>query len=208
MSLGYFMRLDAREGYLEKIRALPFSEDYSFLFGMSHRGGTGENPHYHLVIGTKVNAQAFRVRMKKIFDQGKGNGHMSIKPWDGDMDACAYLFHEKDAEIVLRKGVSPEQLDSFARRNAEVQVEVAAQKEKAAWRIEDEVVKRMAGKRNPSDSDVAYQIVQAAFDLNKYVPNKYLLRAMIYNVQYKLCGGDEWDQAQLIAQIVRNLLYE
>lgn len=33
--------------------------------------------------------QAFRVRFKKIFTEGKGNGHMAIKAWDGDMDACS-----------------------------------------------------------------------------------------------------------------------
>jgi len=86
---GYFVRLDARDGYRDKIDALTMNEDYTFMFGMAHKGGKGENPHYHIVIGTKVATQAFRVRMKKIFTEGKGNGHMAIKAWDGDMDACA-----------------------------------------------------------------------------------------------------------------------
>lgn len=132
------MRIDALEGYLPKIKSLEYSDDYSFIFGMKHTGSTGENAHYHLVIATKVNAQAFRVRMKKIFDQGKGNGHMSIKPWDGSDDACSYMFHEPQAVVVIKKGVSDAQLVQFHDRNQHVQAEVKEAKEKASWTIEEE----------------------------------------------------------------------
>ena len=81
------MRVDALEGYVDKLRSIPLCLDYKSMVAVRHTGNKGENPHYHFVIQTQVAGQAFRVRMRKIFDQGKGNGHMSIKPWDGSIDA-------------------------------------------------------------------------------------------------------------------------
>jgi len=144
------------------------------VFGMRHTGEKGENPHYHLVVRTKVNAQAFRVRMKKIFDQGKGNGHMSIKPWDGSSDACAYMFHEENAQIVIRKGVSDAQLIEYKARNQHVQAEVEKAKEKASWTIEEEAFNRL--KKLDHDWNAPYldhefeimkTIIRVAFDKGK-----------------------------------------
>lgn len=105
--------------------------------------------------------------MKKIFDQGKGNGHMSIKPWDGSNDACSYMFHEPDAAIVVRKGVSDAQLVEFKARNQHVQAEVTKAKEKASWTIEEEAYERLRGQKNVSDQQIMETIVRVAFDKGK-----------------------------------------
>lgn len=107
--------------------------------------------------------------MKKIFDQGKGNGHMSIKPWDGSNDACSYMFHEPDAAIVVRKGVSDAQLVEFKARNQHVQAEVTKAKEKASWTIEEEAYERLKerGYRGVTDQMIMETIVRVAFDKGK-----------------------------------------
>lgn len=209
---GFFVRLDAREGYEDKINALALNADYPEVLGVAHKGETNENPHYHLIVRTKVLPQAFRVRFKKIFDQGRGNGHMSIKPWDGDIDACAYMFHEPAARVVIRKGIDDARLEQFKERNKHVQQEVMTAKEKASWKLEAEVIKRMKADPDtfsgdqPTDYEVAYQLVRAAFDLKKYVPNRFQARGMIYNVQYALADGDVEIEMQLAQTIAEKLL--
>lgn len=107
--------------------------------------------------------------MKKIFDQGKGNGHMSIKPWDGSNDACSYMFHEPDAQIVVRKGVSDAQLVEFKARNQHVQAEVTKAKEKASWTIEEEAYQRLKGHTPNTITDqlIMETIIRVAFDKGK-----------------------------------------
>ena len=109
---GYCVRVDARDGYAEKMLMLKSVTDYEAIVAIKHKGASGENPHYHMVVRTHVKDQAFRVRMRKVFDQGKGNGHMSIKPWDGNIDAISYLFHENEDEpLVLQHNVSNETIE-------------------------------------------------------------------------------------------------
>ena len=71
--------VDARDGYAEKMLMLKSVTDYEAIVAIKHKGASGENPHYHMVVRTHIKDQAFRVRMRKVFDQGKGNGHMSIQ---------------------------------------------------------------------------------------------------------------------------------
>lgn len=188
---GYCVRVDALEGYAEKIRMLQICEDYRSIVAVRHKGRGGENPHYHLVIRTQVKSQAFRVRLKKIFDQGKGNGHMSIKPWDGCNDAISYMFHEDDnAELLIQHNVSDETIVEARQRNEQVQREIAKAKERASWKLIDEVYEQFKGKDTPYDVDIAKAIVLTAFRSGKYVPNDFLVKSMVRQIQFRLLEGD------------------
>jgi len=104
---GFLVRIDALETYREKILMLTAVEDYLSILGVQHQGVTKENPHFHLVVESTLDLQAFRKRMKKIFNLSKGNGNMSIKPWDGNEDAYSYLFHEDpNSSILVSKNIS------------------------------------------------------------------------------------------------------
>lgn len=96
---------------------------------------------------------------------------MSIKPWDGSDDACSYMFHEPDAEVVIKKGVSDAQLDQFIARNKHVQAEVKEAKEKASWTIEEEAYDRLKGLTFTNDYDqelvIMKAIIRVAFDKKK-----------------------------------------
>lgn len=190
---GYCVRVQAMDGYGERMRALTLSTDYQAIVAVKHRGATGENEHYHMVIKTQVKDQAFRVRMKKVFDKGKGNQHMSIKTWDGNIDAVSYLFHEdEDVKPIVQHNVSDETIEKARNRNREVQVKIEAAKKRASWTIEAELLEYYKQtKRSPDIHTIAKDIVLHALRQDKYVPNDFLLKAMATKIQFKLQDADQ-----------------
>lgn len=214
---GFCVRIDARDGYADRIRALAMCEDYRSIVGVRHTGASGENPHYHIVVHTRIKDQAFRVRMKKIFDQGKGNGHMSIKPWDGCNDAVSYLFHEDpDTALVIQHNVSDETIAQAKVRNEQVQRDVAKAKDRASWRLEEEVYEQVKREGIPnrkivdgiyidSNSHIAQKLILTALRNGKYVPNDFLLRAMVRRIRFRLMDGDETAEEAFALAIAQNL---
>lgn len=216
-SVGYCVRVDARDGYADKISGLRVNPDYVAIIGVKHRGNSGENPHYHIVLRTTVKPQAFRVRMKTIFSEGKGNGHMSIKAWDGNNDAISYLFHEEEeAECVVRQGITDEVLTACKERNKRVQEAVKEAKKRASHTLEDEVYQLITSgqvKIKPSlhDEYIEYEVAKivllTAFRNNKYPPNDWLLKAITSKIVYRLKDGDLGNEERyaeyLVARVYR-----
>lgn len=199
---GYLVRVNAYDGYAEKIAMLKLVADYEAIVAVKHQGSTKENPHYHIVIKTQVKDQAFRVRMKKVFDQGKGNAHMSIKTWDGNIDAIAYLFHEDDeAQLVIQHNVSNETIEKARERNRQVQVKIEQAKDRASWRLEEEVF--LMVQPGASADYIARTIILTALRKDKYVPNDYLLKAMVTKIQFKLLNGDVSKEEEFADGIVQ-----
>jgi len=189
---GYCVRIQAFEEYGSKILMLPQNTDYASIVGIKHHGKGGENHHYHLVVATQVRDQAFRVRLRKIFDKGKGNEHMSIKTWDGKIDAIAYLFHESpDGPLHIQHEVSDKTIEEARQMNRDVQEKVLIAKEKASWKIEDELFNYYK-KSNlmPDIHFICRDIILYALRHDKYVPNDFLLKAMAYKLQFRLIDGD------------------
>lgn len=204
---GYCVRVDAREGYGEKMRCLRLVADYEAVVAVKHKGSSGENPHYHIVVKTAVKDQAFRVRMRKVFDQGKGNGHMSIKAWDGSMDAVSYLFHEDgdDTQLIEQYNVSDETIAKAKARNNEVQEKMKEAKERASWKLEDEVFLKMTKESN--EDEIAKAIILTALRGGKYLPNDYLLKAMTTRIQFRLLNGDIDKEEMFADQIVHRIFH-
>ena len=183
--------MDARDGYAEKMLMLKSVTDYEAIVAIKHKGASGENPHYHMVVRTHVKDQAFRVRMRKVFDQGKGNGHMSIKPWDGNIDAISYLFHENEDEpLVLQHNVSNETIEKAKARNREVKDKVATAKERASWRLEEEVYNQLPKGKSLTDDEIAKALILTSLRSGKYMPNDYLIKSMVTRIQFRLLDGD------------------
>lgn len=123
-SIGYFVRIQQLEGYDDKIRSMGSYADYTRILCIAHKGDDKDpNPHYHIVIETNVRDKAFWKRIVKSFTSGKGNGHAAHKPWDGSINACSYMFHEdnENANIILNKGFSDDDIRRMKENNAEVQ---------------------------------------------------------------------------------------
>lgn len=205
---GYFVRVDALDGYAEKIKMICLTVDYDSFIAVEHQGSTKENPHYHLVVRTNVKDQAFRVRMKKVFDKGKGNGHMSIKPWDGSNDVLAYLFHEdENATIVARRGVSDETIAEAKKRNQQVQLEIAKSKERASWKLEDEVYEKFRKRDKRDPDEIAKEIILLALRSGRYLPNDYLLKAMVTKISFRLLDGDTYSEERFAEAIVQKVFH-
>ncbi|AYP28765.1 MAG: hypothetical protein [Cressdnaviricota sp.] len=205
-TIGYCVRVQALEGYLEKIRALTFQEDYTAILSVRHNGSTKENPHYHIVIRTGVNQQAFRVRMKKLFPDGKGNQHMSIVPWDGDDKALSYLFHEEpDVTPVVKKGITDEFETKLRSSNETILSKVKEAKGKASHTLEEDAWFHFQSmKTKPNDIEIASFMILHALRNGKYVPQQWLLKAMTYRLQYRLLKGDVQREEQYATDLAQH----
>lgn len=207
---GYCVRIDAYDGYAEKIASLKMVTDYTAIVGIKHMGQKGDNPHYHLVIKTQVKDQAFRVRMRKVFNESKGNAHMGIKPWDGNIDAISYLFHEdENAPLLIQHNVSDETILKARQRNADVQVKMAEARERASWRLEDDVWEQIQKHDGgTSQDDIAKALILTSLRNGKYMPNDYLLKSMVARIQFRLCYGDVDRENQFADQVVWRVFHK
>lgn len=215
--IGYCMRVTALDGYAAKLPMLTACCDYESILAVKHHGSTKENPHYHLVIKTDVQQQAFRVRMRKVFDKGKGNQHMSIVPWDGEFKAVSYLFHEETetqpAEVMLQHNISDETVAKAKEMNREVQALVQSAKDKAAWHLEGIVYEEVKADPVISASPQVYEckigqrLILAALRHGKYVPQPWHVRAMVQRIQFKLLNGDVDDEAEFAERLARQIFY-
>lgn len=203
---GFCVRLQAYDGYLEKVIMLQHCSDYQAIIAVKHFGIKKDNPHYHIVIKTRVKDQAFRVRMKKVFDMAKGNEHMSIKTWDGNVDAISYLFHENDSEeiILLRHNVSDETILKARERNREVQTKVEKAKQRASWTLEEEILQYYKSKPELyyDQYTIAKEIILSALRKDKYVPNDFLLKSMVTKIRFKLLNGKTNAEDSLARELV------
>lgn len=213
---GFCMRVDMLEGYGDKIKALEMNADYKAVVAVKHHGSTKENPHYHLVVRTEVHMQAFRVRMRKIFDQGKGNGHMSIKSWDGNNDAISYMFHEdEDALLLIQHGVSDDIIKQCRERNKSVVAMVQASKAKASWHLEEVVWGQIQSEANDhgvqwrmmEESIIGQRLILTALRSGKYVPQPWHVKAMVQRLQYRLQNGDEEKEEAFAMRLSNQIFY-
>jgi len=213
-TLGYCVRVQALEGYSDKINALALVPDYTAVLAVKHNGSTGENPHYHIVVKTKVNPQAFRVRMKKTFPDGKGNQHMSLTSWDGNDKALSYLFHEEpNVQPIIRKGITDDYLQLLRTLNEKELTQVAAAKKKASHTLEEDAfthfdaIYKKSG-NNPlflQEKDIAAYMILYALRNGKYPPQAWLCRAMAYKVKFRLLAGREDAEEQYANAIANNM---
>lgn len=217
---GYCVRIDALDGYAAKFGGMSLAyPDFESIIGVKHVGTSKENPHYHLVIKTKVLQQAFRVRLRKIFDQGKGNGHMSIKPWDGKQEAISYLFHEDtNATVVVRHNVSDEAIADARALNEHIQLEVEKSKEKASHRAEDVVYQELLVEKEKHDTrrgpftvderQLGARLILCCLRTGKYAPQPWLVRAMVTRIQFRLIGGEDTLEVEFAQELSRRIFWD
>lgn len=207
---GWFVRIDERESYHERIMQLhnpsiTFPE-YTKILCVKHNGGTNENPHYHLVIETQVKDKAFRKRMVTRFDKGKGNGHMSIKPWDGNEEALSYMFHEPQAPIILNKGHTDADITRYINMNAKIQTLVTEAKGRASYLLEAQVLEDKSITKDSTPLEIARCIVLTAMRSDKYCPNDYILKLLTDRIRFKKQDGNVSGEEYIADDIARRAL--
>lgn len=109
------LRLQDYQGYRESFDSV-FGDRFVRLLCVKHLGKSRENPHYHFVFRTDYKDSALRKYLKSQFTQGKGNGHMSLKPWDGQDEALSYMFHE-GTEPVMNKGYTQDEINGYKEKD-------------------------------------------------------------------------------------------
>lgn len=203
---GYAIRIQAYEGYLDKLKAM--AQAYNWICAISHKGDKKEpNPHYHIVIKSTLEDGTIRKRLKVLFDKGKGNEHMSLKKWDGNLKAISYLFHEDpDGELLISRGLTEEYILQARNLNKMTLVEVAKAKGKASWTLEEDVIKELEreGKtfQHITNWDIARRMYLIALRNGKYPPTKWTCIGMTQRVMFHFAEGKpdlENDLAQRFA---------
>lgn len=98
----WFIRITAPWEHIElKYKALREMVDYHSSAIGYHIGNKTKKPHAHIALqlNTLLQKQSIDVRIRKIFDV-KGSDYSS-KPWDGNIKALSYLYHDKAGKVEI-----------------------------------------------------------------------------------------------------------
>lgn len=179
--MDYAIRLQALDGYDGKISTLLSSDRFHRTIRIHHTGKKGDNPHYHMLITTDYKQPALRAEFKKHFTLATGNRHLSIKKWDGNIKALAYLFHEGTQPTDI-KGFLDEELELAREINTQVKEVI---KKNAPAQVVEEATEYFRGK-----TPGAIQIFSYIYDRYKnsgdWLPNKYQFERYIHRIQANL----------------------
>lgn len=179
----FFVRLANLEGYEDLI--LNKFHDVDSILCVEHYGEQEDpNPHFHFAITLKEPAKpdTFRRRLRSIFDKGKGNGHMSIKLWDGDIKPLSYMFHEKGAEtpITLNIGHSDDMINQYIEENNEVQQRnMVKQRQTPFNRTLDWMIHQDSLNNHVSCYDVFCHYVEILLEKGMIYPGKHKMAQII-----------------------------
>lgn len=133
---------------------------------------------------------------------------MSIKPWDGNNDALAYLFHEDEESVLLvQHNVSDETIAKCRARNREVSALVNASKSKASWLLEEVVFQQLKDIPYVCEADIGQQLILAALRHGKYVPQPWHVKAMTHRIQFRKLEGSEEKEEEFAMRLSRQIFF-
>lgn len=189
---NYFIRINECPGYAVLINGLSDLPRFPLFLAIKHDGSSKENPHFHLVLSTMQKSATLRTYLKTIFKEGKGNGHMSLKTWDGNERAIQYLYHEADCRVLCCKGFSTE----FLKEQEEKAKLFSSEKKKYTSNLhdcimeaiyqDDEKLKDLVQEYRWCHRRICMLIWDVCKSQDKSYPNKFLLESMIRKVQATL----------------------
>lgn len=188
---GYAIRLQDCEGYSTMFDTVFNEERFSKIIGAHHMGKKRDNPHFHFVCQTDYKSDAIRKYLKKNFDKGRGNKHISIKAWDGSSRACSYLFHEDTEEIICR-GFSEEEVLNFKNLNSEIKQEL---KEKSGGKLIQDCIEHFQTKKKfkPNTREIFDFIMDRLREQGGWFPNKFQFERWVMKVQAGwAANSEEW----------------
>jgi len=198
----FCVRINLYDGYEARIKEFySRAESYPKVFIGFHIGKTGENPHYHIVHTTDkpITVSTLRKRFKPVFTKGKGNGHISIKEWDGKIDAISYVYHE-DQHLVptVLHGFTDEEISQAKQVNAEHQEKI---KETTPLKVLELVCERLKASQLTQYRDhygqlqtrsrwtheeIFNAIMDAYYDKGDWFPTRFHIERYIMKVQVML----------------------
>lgn len=177
MIMDYVLRLQACDGYHDKFSSV-FTDRFVRILGVPHTGRKGDNPHYHFAFTCDYKQPALREYLKKHFDKGKGNRHLSLKKWDGDPKACSYMFHE-GTEVILRKGFTDDDIDMFRLINDNIKDAI---KKNAPAKIVEDATNYFKDKKCTHCDIFMWIMLRLRFN-GDWLPNKFQMERWIMRIQ-------------------------
>lgn len=146
----WFIRITSPWALLEpKVAEMKGWIDIEKMAIAYHVGSKTEKEHIHIVMTMlkELQRQSIAERIKKLFGV-KGNGMLSIKPWDGDLKVYAYLRHDEKGKIdYFKVEFTEEEEKTISSTNLIFKDIVKSAKEKASTRIPDKILEEMHGER-------------------------------------------------------------
>lgn len=191
----WFVRVDGSEEFLrQKCGDLAKWIDVKAVLAVYHIGGSKENPHTHACIEltSSPQKQSFDKRFKTLFGVEK-RSQFSTKPWDGDIAAAAYMFHEAEAPILVNKGWTEERLAAAKAHNEMVQKVVAVNNERASTKLVDRAVEHFATS-GASRFEILRYMLDECREGRAYYPGTFQLKKYVEEVQLKLTTTEDFDQ--------------
>lgn len=182
----FAIRLKRCENYDQLLQETFYAKRFSKVLGVTHTGKNENNPHYHIMVDTDYTQQALRKHLQTIFTLGKGNGHISIKIFDGARKGYSYVFHEHERsgfEVVLNRGFTGGELEEFKTMHLQIIENIKDNTPmKMLERVCENLIKEKPNKWRYYWDDIAYLIWDDLKARGAWMPNKFQLERYILKV--------------------------
>ena len=176
----------------EKVAQLAWVDVVRILV-VTHVGEKTEKEHCHFCVelSSSLQKQSILARVKSIYGVS-GNEQLSAKSWDGNSDACSYLFSDSSPEILLNKGFTESEISQFISRNAQVQVIVQENKKRASYRCVDRVVQRIqAGEVTRDYRPITIAVLELIRNGEIYEPGDFMIKRYVEEIMSKSAPTQE-----------------
>lgn len=186
----WFVRITAPwEHIKDKLSTIQGWIDFSGMMVGLHHGDKQGAPHGHIAIRLKseLQKQSADVRFKKLFDVA--GRQYSSKPWDGNIKALSYLYHDKKGEVINHMNLSDKEIDDIKSLNEEIQKVVEVNKGRSSHKVVDYVM----GQANEGWSryEIGQCILRAVAQGLFYDPGDFVLERYINEIELRLNNGKE-----------------
>lgn len=188
------IRLNQFDGYAEKLKTFFTPGDtFDAVYGISHKGKTSQNPHWHFAVEAWFPKDTIRARIAKEFSQEKGNKNHSVKEWDGDETYIQYTLKElKDFSNINDVLVCNSRTGGFLMTgnlenlHARSQMIVDEIKENTPTKICMRIAEMMIeNDTRVTDYEIFRLICKYLMKRGKFLPNKF--QAERWVLQVKVC---------------------
>lgn len=184
------IRLQNIPTYDEKCKEFFTYERFTRLIRVHHLGKQRNNPHWHFCVECEHKQDALRKAMNRKFDLGKGNKHISIKAWDGELKAVAYMFHE-GTEPDLIHGFDVQEIETARQINITTQKRI---KDNAPTSIVQEASEYFIENENTNPNmrqifDFIYDRLRAN---GNWLPNRFQFERWAMRIQANIRNDRQW----------------
>lgn len=186
--MQYAIRVQHNKFYEDNLPNTLKEEDFPEVLGVYHTGAQDNNPHMHIIVKTNLTSlQMLRRHLKAAWTHGSGNGHMSIKKFDGAKKGYSYMFHEHERSgfrVVMNRGFTGEELEEFISHH---KVTIKNIKDNSPNEILERIAKKLL-KEKPNKhqyyyDDLAPLIWNDLRERGQWMPNKFQMERWLM----KLC---------------------